>query len=77
MSVLCIGQSGYDIIFSIPERLPENIKLRITDKVEKIYLVSPELDDSVYMPFIQYEDCVEVVIPGGYFSGYAAIVFDT
>lgn len=34
MSVLCIGQSGYDIIFSIPERLPENIKLRITDKLE-------------------------------------------
>ena len=34
MSVLCIGQSGYDIIFSIPGRLPENIKLRITDKLE-------------------------------------------
>ncbi len=34
MSVLCTGQSGYDIIFSIPDRLPENIKLRITDKLE-------------------------------------------
>ena len=34
MSVLCIGQSGYDIIFSVPGRIPENIKLRVTEKLE-------------------------------------------
>lgn len=34
MSVLCIGQSGYDIIFCVPGRIPENIKLRVTEKLE-------------------------------------------
>lgn len=53
------------------------IRLRITDKVEKIALVSPELEDRIPLPFVQNEDCVEVVIPGGYFSGYAAVVLDT
>ncbi|NLZ36731.1 MAG: hypothetical protein GX897_04555 [Clostridiales bacterium] len=50
------------------------VTLRITEKIEKAYLVSPEIENSVPLPFIRHEDRVEVVIPGGYFSGYAAVV---
>lgn len=34
MSVLSIGQCGYDMIFCIPGRIQENIKARITEKYE-------------------------------------------
>lgn len=50
--------------------------LRIIDEIDKISLVSPEMDDNVTLPFIQQDDHVEVIIPGGYFSGYAAVVID-
>lgn len=52
------------------------IRLRIPEQIEKVYLTSPEVENKVSIPFIRQEDCVEAVIPGGYFSGYAAIVFD-
>lgn len=34
MSILCIGQCGYDMIFCIPGRIQENIKARVTEKYE-------------------------------------------
>ncbi len=34
MSILCVGQCGYDMIFCIPGRIEENVKARITEKYE-------------------------------------------
>lgn len=34
MSVLCIGQCGYDMIYCIPGRIEENIKARVTEIYE-------------------------------------------
>ncbi|MCI8566265.1 MAG: carbohydrate kinase [Lachnospiraceae bacterium] len=34
MSVLCIGQCGYDMIYCIPGRIEENIKARVSEKYE-------------------------------------------
>ena len=52
------------------------VRLRITDPIEKVSLVSPEFDCSITLPFIQHVDNVEIIIPGGYFSGYASVVLD-
>lgn len=72
--------SHHDTIPAFMKSAPKldsfTLRLRITDTIGRIRLVSPELDCELPLPYSRNGDYVDAVIPGGYFSGYAAVCFD-